>query len=110
MLGVNLSLFMPPWLPCWLLCSMVVTGKGIYPKPNTNTPPSRGHGILPDQHTPDPDHRRWIIFSNSLDTVSVPLFCSGKIMCASESDFVEKKGVRDKGQKDLGNAKAVTLF
>ena len=31
-------------------------------------------------------------------------------MCVSDSGFVKKKGVRDKGQKDLGNAKVAILF
>ena len=59
MLDVGLSLcspaaletVMPPWVPFWLLRSMVVTGKGIYAEPNANAPLNRGYDILPDQHT-----------------------------------------------------------
>ena len=90
---------------------MVVTGRGIYPKSNANAPQNRGYDILPDQHT-----RQLLttgagsFFWNRLDLVSATL-CSDKMMiCESERGFAKRKGVREKGQKDLGNDKIATLL
>ena len=47
---------------------------------------------------------------NSLDPVSATFLCSDKIICESERGFAKKKGVRDKGQKDFGNAKIATIL
>ena len=92
------------WLPCWLLRSMVVTGKGMWPKPNTNAPPNQGYGILPDQHTHQlqTTSAGSTIFEQPRLNLVATFLCSDKIICVRERGFVKKKGVRDKVQKDLG--------
>ena len=89
---------------------MVVTGKGMWTKPNANIPQNRGYDILPDQCIHQLLTTGAGSFLNSLDPVSATILCSGKIMCESLRGFAKEKGVRDKGQKDLGNAKVATLL
>ena len=75
-----------------------------------NAPPNRGYDILPNQCIHQLLATGAESFLNSLDLVSVTVLCSGKIVCESKRCFTKKKGVKDKGQKNLGNAKVATVF
>ena len=66
--------------------------------------------MFPDQHKDQLLTTSSGSFLNSLDSVSVTILCSGKHVCESKRGFAKEKGVRDKGQKDLGNANVATHF